>query len=900
MKKLYSILAVLAMTTTMNAGDVTVANGTVTSTKAPIESYNNDCFQHAQIIYPESYIEELAGKSIISMTFYVTSVADKEIDGIYTVSLASTTADHYDGGYWSSYSYDATATTAVYEGKIDGSQTTVTLTFSTPFEYIEGNLLVDIQTKSKGSNYADATYVGIEADAAVEVHGSGYSSLPTNPTGGSAFLPKTTFEYAEAGGSCLRPSKLTAAATPDGGVFTWQGEEGERYQYCVVAKDAEAADWKLLSADKFTCTVSGLEAGTEYDFHVRHYCSKSKQSSDAVISFTPACNAPANLRMDGLTHNSVTILWDAVAGISKYQFVCVRKGAEFEWAGVAAVAGESVKLDTLQSSTSYDFYLRSFFNDQTQSSAVKLSLTTNCVAVQMPYSENFDAEAALPTCWESEDFASGYGNSWSIGSEWSDEHASSPNSARYNGRSSSTTPADLKSPAIELTEHALLKFAYRNQVTAEVLIFDGSKETVLLNMPQDGWKTVTLDLGDYTGKIVNIIFRGHANNKSNYFYVDDVQIVAKPCTTPAKPKASASSDGALLTWTAGDDETVWNLRYREVAEEENEWIEVLNLSEPTYTLSGLEQEKTYEVQVQAACTAEKHSEWTASATFVPECPKPTNLKVAEVDGNSALISWESAEETFNVEYKAATDEDWTVIANVKGLSHKLTELAANTSYSVRVQAACEGEYSATRSFTTKCAALRGAIPFVEDFEFELEEGQQLPVLPDCWERRTEGDYPMIEATTAAIGSNCVHFYGADEQMLILPALDENMSELMLTLFYKVSSSSITFEVGYLTELYGEFCLIKTLANDVYAYEETPTRVYLNNAPAAAKYLAIRYTSTSAYVSAYVDDIKVLIAEDQTAVETIATTTKAAKRIVDGHLFIEQNGNTYNAQGVSVR
>ena len=70
-------------------------------------------------------------------------------------------------------------------------------------------------------------------------------------------------------------------------MFTWQGEEGERYQYCVVAKDAEAADWKLLSADKFTCTVSGLEAGTEYDFHVRHYCSKSKQSSDAVISFTP-------------------------------------------------------------------------------------------------------------------------------------------------------------------------------------------------------------------------------------------------------------------------------------------------------------------------------------------------------------------------------------------------------------------------------------------------------------------------------------------------------------------------------------------------------------------------------------------------------------------------------------
>ena len=179
------------------AAELTVADGTATSEKCPITSYNNDVYVHHQILYPASMLEEMKGGSISALTFYASTVADKAIDGVYNVSLAVVNDDHFDGGWGGSYSYYDTELSAVYQGTIDGSQETVTLSFSSPFAYAEGSLLVDIRTESPGSNYADAYYAGAELEAAAEIHGNGYSALPTDPTGGSTFLPKTTFTYTE-------------------------------------------------------------------------------------------------------------------------------------------------------------------------------------------------------------------------------------------------------------------------------------------------------------------------------------------------------------------------------------------------------------------------------------------------------------------------------------------------------------------------------------------------------------------------------------------------------------------------------------------------------------------------------------------------------------------------------
>lgn len=895
MKKLITLITLSLMAFTMTAGELTVADGSAENAKLPVNGYYCDvAANRTQFVYTAYDLAAIAGNDILSLTFHAKNASMSWGAAEFVVAVAEVEESTLSG-------FLAPDFTEVYAGSLSIESSELVIAFADKFAYSGKNLLVDI-SQTKACSYYDAqepTFYGIETE------GAGYGSKVGSYGTASVvnFLPKTTFTFSgEAVAVCPRPSKLTGVATPDGAVLTWQGEEGTQCQYCIVPEGQPAAGWILLSVGEFAYTATGLAAGTAYDFHVRTYCSETEQSSAVKLTFTPVCSAPAEIRMAGLIHNAVTLSWDAVAGISKYQYVCARKDAAVNWTGVEAEAVTSVKLDTLQTSTAYDFYVRSYFNEATQSEAVKLSFTTNCVAAAMPFSENFDAEelaegsvAEMPLCWESENYNEG-GNSWAIGA-WYDECSSKPNAARYNGRSSAAAPADLKTPAVELTEHALLKFAYRNQVTAEVLVFDGTEETLLFNVPADNWKTETIDLGDYTGRIVNIIFRAHANNKSNYFYVDDVQIVAKPCSQPAKLRALASSDGALVTWIAGDEESVWNLRYS--VKDADAWTEVNNLEEPSYSISGLEQGTEYEVQVQAACSAGKHSEWTASVTFIPQCPQPVNLKVAEVTDNSAVVSWESGESKFILRYKADEDDEWTEIRDIEALAFKLTELEGSTLYKVQVQAACEGELSTVRSFTTKCAPLKSAVPFSEDFE-NVAEGS----LPDCWEVRanpiTDNDnIAAVEATTAAKGATeeqtgkCIRFAGSSEQILVLPAFDDDLSNQALLLYYKAYSASL--ELGYLKDLYGDFRLLEAVngQNNEYRYN-------LISLPKAAKYLAVRYTATSDYASAYVDDVRIQVAEDQTAAETVAAVRKVSKRIVNGHLLIELDNATYNAQGAVVR
>ncbi len=197
----------------VQAEELLVADGSETNEKCPIESYNNDCYVHHQLIYPAAMLEGMKGSTITALTFYVSTVAAKAIDGIYNVSLAVVGEDHFDGGaYGNSYSYSDAALTAVYQGVIDGSQETVTLTFSTPFAYTEGNLLVDIRTQSQGSNYVDATYAGIETEAIQSVRAGSMLGMPSQPTGGDAFLPKTTFTYTEGGATDIE--KVQNAKVP--------------------------------------------------------------------------------------------------------------------------------------------------------------------------------------------------------------------------------------------------------------------------------------------------------------------------------------------------------------------------------------------------------------------------------------------------------------------------------------------------------------------------------------------------------------------------------------------------------------------------------------------------------------------------------------------------------------
>lgn len=895
MKKIFTLFSVMLVAMSLQAGELTVADGSATNASLPVCTYYFDLGFQGQMLYNADELASLATNPISGLTFYANATDVTFGAGTISVKMAEVEESAL------SSSALTPEFTEVYSGACAIVGGEMVITFATPFTYSGAkNLLVEIKTTKNGSaTYNDTYFYGQEVAA---------SSFSTRMKQGTYsygsdvadFLPKTTFTYTGGEGpTCNRPTQLACSdLTPDGGVFTWKGEENSQYQVCVVATGEEANEWKLLEANGYTYTVKGLTAGTTYDFYVRTYCSESEQSTAVKATFTPVCNAPAKVDISELTHNSVSLSWSAVAGISKYQYLCLPADSTPNWEDVKEVETLTVTVDTLQPSTTYDFYVRSYFNAETQSEATKVSFTTNCVAEALPYVETFST-GSMPNCWVA-------GSKWTIDISNTDYTLEGNNGfLRYN----SGAYSEAVSPSIELSEKALLNFYYQNRYSTsaidfDIIVLDASNETELYResvttpSPNETWVQKTIDLSAYTGKTIKIKFHGKSYGKG-YIRIDDLSVTVKPCEMPKQLKADASSTGAVVTWAAGSDEAEWNLRYRAVGDED--WKEVKELAEPTYTLSGLVSGTEYEVQVQASCSTDKQSGWTTSAIFTPQCPVPSNLRVSQITDTEALVTWDGTEATYNLQYREKNTEEWTTLSAIEGKETLLNELSGTTSYEVQVQSACEGAFSSVKTFTTACAPLSNAIPFAEDFE-EVEEGS----LPSCWTRRTESEYPMVMSTKGAYGikedsdstANCLVFNGEGEQVVILPAFDAPLNAHALAFYYKVSSSAVEVEVGYLTHLYGTFQVIKTLDNTVYAYAEPAIEVVLNELPEDAKYLAIRYTSTSQWSSSHFDNISIAD-PSPTGMENIHTTGKAIKRIENGMLILEYNGTIFDATGKKV-
>ena len=872
MRKLFTLLTVMLLAIGVRAGEVTVADGTTTNDNLPVYGFYADTGFKTQFIYPAASLTNIEGSTMNAMLFHSAYESVVFPDGEVTVKLAEVEQTTL------SAILDDASFQKVYQGSFDVVNGELVFEFSEPYAYAGGNLLVQVELSKKSSKYPYTSFYGITST------GSGY--LHTNIDVSRNFLPKVTISFAESASTCPRPSKLACTVTPDGGVFTWEGE-AEQYQWCIVEKDAEAAGWALIEAK--TYTASGLKADKEYDFYVRTYCSETEQSKEAKISFSPFCKAPEAVEMSNLTHESVLFSWDAVAGIEKYQYVCLRADSAPDWATVDAKAVLTASIDTLQPQTSYAFYVRSWFNAETQSAAVKVAFTTNCVARTLPFSEDFSS-GTMPNCWEA-------GSKWTIDVA-NDDHTTGGATGflRYNTGSAS----DVNSPSIELSEDALLDFFYQNRnngsaIPFDIIVLDASsdaellKESVTTVSPSETWVQKTIDLSAFTGKTIKIQF--HGNGSKGYIRIDDISVTAKPCVTPKNLKADVATAGATITWTAGGSEAAWNLRHK--ATDAEEWTVVKDLDEPSYSIAGLVAGTEYQVQVQAACAAEKQSEWTASVLFTPTCPVPTKVAVSAISYDHATVTWESQESVFNLQYKVKDSTEWIVENALEAKSFRLSGLEGNTKYQVKVQAACGGEFSAAVSFTTLCAPLAEAIPFEELFD-SVPDNE----LPACWEKISNSEYPMVLAGSAAYGEegSCLWFSGTDEQIVVLPLFADDIHNLTLSFFYKMLSANL--QVGYLTELRADAFVALADLEVLNSYGTDSYKLALTELVEGA-YLAIRYyDTTSEWAKALIDNVKI-DNTPTTAIDNTEIRTKATKRIENGMLIIENNGVHYNAQGARV-
>lgn len=211
--------------------------------------------------------------------------------------------------------------------------------------------------------------------------------------------------------------------------------------------------------------------------------------------------------------------------------------------------------------------------------------------------------------------------------------------------------------------------------------------------------TITISIDSDQNEYIAFWFYGRIKIKSI-----DFQASSGGSSTPAPTSFSYSDvtyNSASLSWTAGGEETQWQIRYNansdfDPANEEGTLIDYSTVTNP-YTLSGLTESTTYYAYVRAYIDEDTQSDWAGPVSFttLEQYPTPTSLTIEGLTGTTATFSWSNGEGTTPTawELQYSEDEDFSSVTDTKSVTtnpYTLTGLTAGTTYYARIRGSVYG------------------------------------------------------------------------------------------------------------------------------------------------------------------------------------------------------------------
>ena len=174
-------------------GELTVADGTATSSGVPVYGLWMDDYTRSETIYPAEMLADMNGGAINQLKYYISSAASGpwtgDVFNVYMMEVDATTLSSY---------YTSANAEIVYTGGLDGQGANMIIDLTTPYIYNGGNLLIGIE-EITCSTWKSCSFYGVEATAA-SAHGYSGSSLAAVSFNSDNFIPKTTFTCGSKGG----------------------------------------------------------------------------------------------------------------------------------------------------------------------------------------------------------------------------------------------------------------------------------------------------------------------------------------------------------------------------------------------------------------------------------------------------------------------------------------------------------------------------------------------------------------------------------------------------------------------------------------------------------------------------------------------------------------------------
>lgn len=355
---------------------------------------------------------------------------------------------------------------------------------------------------------------------------------------------------------------------------------------------------------------------------------------NVTLKVANPCPTPQHVSLTHLTHNTVSAVWDSVAGADSSIVLLGTPGADISTFSPHYIYGNSITIDSLNPDTDYELIVAADCGDGLSDHSYPVRFHTLCTPIGiLPWAEDFDGVNGidgfysrvnnLPRCWQY--YNTGYPANTSGGPIVYTDNAYivySDQSYVHSGINSMLFSAGNQYAIMPLIDNFIyplntLQVSFwtkslrvnnsgrTSYVTVGVMSDprDTSTFVPIRNVTVSGsmlFERFTIGFANYDGPHGHIAFKSES---SNMFVIDDVILEEIPnlCPPIAEIHALTTASAARLTWNFNTEfgtPTSFTVNYRNV---EDSALTTVVATAPEVLLTSLAADSSYWVSVAAEC-----------------------------------------------------------------------------------------------------------------------------------------------------------------------------------------------------------------------------------------------------------------------------------------------------------
>jgi len=159
----------------------------------------------------------------------------------------------------------------------------------------------------------------------------------------------------------------------------------------------------------------------------------------------------------------------------------------------------------------------------------------------------------------------------------------------------------------------------------QVIVEQGANSTNVLslvgavqNAGTDPWASTSADLSNWSGDTIRITFRGYSGGFQGDIAIDEFMVYDDPCPKPTNLQAGTATKNSIsLSWTTGGASN-WQIEYGVAGFNPGSGT-IVNASTNPFVVTGLTASTFYEFYVRDSCTATDLSLWTGPVLAATLC-----------------------------------------------------------------------------------------------------------------------------------------------------------------------------------------------------------------------------------------------------------------------------------------